>query len=67
MSSFQELEVHNNSEAQRSYTHDGMRVILLVFCLKVIVNVKKIPLNLEKTTSSNLCIVINLQYQVNLI
>ena len=24
MSSFQELEVHNNSEAQRSYTHDGL-------------------------------------------
>ena len=69
MSSFQDLGffVHNNTktEAQRSYAHaalnditerESMRVTHLGFCLRVIVNEK--PLNLEKTTSSVLSVLL---------
>ena len=75
MLSFQDLWgfVHNNPEtaAQRSYTHaalkdkiekESMRVTPLGFCLRVIVNEN--PLNLEKTTSSGLSVLL-LIYEVN--
>ena len=75
MWSFQDLGgfVHKNPEtaAQRSYTHaalkdkiekESMRVTPLGFCLRVIVN--KNPLNLEKTTSSGLSVLL-LIYEFN--
>ena len=64
MSSSQDLGifVHNNTEAeaQRSYAHAVEREPILtplVFCIRVIVTEK--PLNLEKTTSSILSVLLS--------
>ena len=65
MSSFQDLGffVQNNfnEEAQRSYAHPychlhGVRVTPLGFCFRVFVNEK--PLNLEKTISSVISVIV---------